>query len=235
MTPVAAPASIRLPPALDLAGLVRVEADVEGALGDPGVRVLLLHGDHGVFCRGMDLEGLAREMTPEEGVARYGRLLQRLRHAPKPVIAAVDGEAVAGGIGFIGVADLAIATTGSTFGLPEALFGLLPAIVLAALAERVAPQKARLWTLAARTLDSDEARQIGVVDELVPGAPELDRAVRSWSRRLAKVAPGAVASLKARQVPFDFDAAIAHTSGTVHDPSIRLAIERFFRDGETPW
>lgn len=230
-----ATATLTLPPALDLPAIERLERELAAIEADAQVRAIRIEGQGGVFCRGMDLEALAHAASPQAGVERYAGLLQRLRHGARPVIAAVDGDAIAGGIGFLAVADLVIATERSTFALPEILFGLLPAIVLAGLRERVPVQKARLWTLSAGTLTVHEAHRIGLVDEVVADAEALARSTRSWARRFARAALAAVAVLRARHEPFDYPAAVAHTSGTVTDPSIRSAIDRFLRDGETPW
>src|SRR5262249_33987739 len=104
--------------------LARAEAAVD-------VSVIVLQGQNGLFSTGMDFSEIARLQVPEVAehsqawCELYFRTLRRIAESPKIVIAAVDGQAVAGGVGLIAAADLVIATPRSSFSLPEILWAML--------------------------------------------------------------------------------------------------------------
>src|SRR4051812_27966939 len=155
MTGASAPfARIRVPRALEPAGLVELGRALLAASRDDAIRVLLLEGAEGVFCRGLDAAvALETRGVAEEARAAhaFASCLRALRFGGKPTIAAVDGEALGGGVGLVAACDLVLATERATFALPELLFGLLPATILPLLHERMPPQKARLLALRGRS------------------------------------------------------------------------------------
>lgn len=149
-------------------------------------RYITVEGEAGVFCEGLDLGRLsdpAGDRTDAEvaaGQRSYAAMLRTLERAACPVVALVDGVALAGGLGLVAAADLVIATPRSTFGLPEVLVGLTPAVALPFLAQRIGVAKARLLALDGGTLDAPTALRIGLVDEI---ADDLDVAVARHARR----------------------------------------------------
>jgi enoyl-CoA hydratase/carnithine racemase len=222
--------------------------EFERACLNQAQRVILLAGSEGVFCRGMDLAMLAKLQAGTEGrpnlspeLEEFARCLRQIRYAGKPVIAAVDGEVLAGGVGIVSACDLVIATTHSTFGISELLFGLIPAIVMPLLFERMPAQKVRLWALAAGTHSASEAQDTGLVDVVVE-PQQLERTVSSLARQLSRADQAAVAKLKSlsTEVPaLGFGAALRRgvslTSETLCEKSVLSKI-RSFLDGEAlPW
>jgi len=145
--------------------LAAVANAVEQAEADPDCKMVVLEGRDGLFCRGLDFaDGLARER--HEGSAAYLDLLEGLMRAPLLVVAHVDGQALAGGLGFVAASDYAIATPRSSFALPEANWGLVPACVGLALDRRVGRQHARRLALTTEILDSEAALACGLIDEI---------------------------------------------------------------------
>src|SRR5919106_1480067 len=145
---------IEVPPALDARSTEGLAAGIERAAAEP-LGVIVLAGGDGTFCRGIDFMALlaaedagALEDECARSVEAFVHCVWLLRSCGRPVVAAVDGETLGGGVGLVAACDLVVATERSTFGMPEMLFGLIPAITLPVLLERMTPQKARRygWT-----------------------------------------------------------------------------------------
>ncbi|HZV02380.1 MAG TPA: enoyl-CoA hydratase/isomerase family protein, partial [Planctomycetota bacterium] len=210
--------------------------------GSDSSRVVIIEGRPEVFCRGLDLASVSDRPRAAHSIAvSFARCLEAIRALAKPTIALVRGEALGGGVGLAAACDLVIATGEASFALPEALFGLLPAIVLPVLLERMPAQKARLLALSAQGIGAARAREIGLVDEVVAAAG-IESALRPWVRALARPRPGAVAALKrttAEEEGLTLDdalgrAAVASASAG-GDPAVVAAIREFLASGVAPW
>jgi enoyl-CoA hydratase/carnithine racemase len=154
---------------------------VAATLTEAKARYITIEGEAGAFCEGLDLDRLsdpAEDRTA--GQHGYAAMLRALERAACPVVALVDGVALGGGLGLVASADLVIATPRSTFGFPEVLVGLIPAVALPYLAQRVGVAKARLLALDGGTVDAPTALRLGLVDEI---ADDLDVAVAWHARR----------------------------------------------------
>jgi methylglutaconyl-CoA hydratase len=141
---------------------------------DPSVKVVLLTGAGKAFCAGADLEYLARmsgadlETNRSDSflLAHLFRIIYELR---KPVIALVNGPALAGGCGLTTVSDFVIASREKArFGCPEVRIGFIPAIVMVFLVERLGEGRARELVLRGHTLNAEEAHALGLVGTVVP-------------------------------------------------------------------
>jgi enoyl-CoA hydratase/carnithine racemase len=234
-------ARVAVPAELDPARIVELHESIRGILGDAAGRTLVLEGADGVFCRGMSLAGHDDAGDPAEAARTFAACLAALRFAGKPTIAAVDGEALGGGLGIAAACDVVLATPRSSFGLPELLFGLLPAIVLPVVAERTSPQRARLLALRARSVPADRALELGLADEVVP-EEELARAISRHARALSRSDPGAVAGLKrytaeiaGLDVAGALDRGAEVTATALANPATSDAIHGFLAEGTAPW
>ncbi len=153
-------------------------AKLEAARADPAVGACVLTGAGDVFCLGGDYQGAG---PTDAGRTAYADALLRLDRAMaqlgKPLIAAVNGDAHAGGFAVVVGCDLAVAAYNATFGLPEAARGLFPFIALAVV--RDALPKKLLFDLiySARLLDAAEAKARHIVNEIVEPAGVLERAI----------------------------------------------------------
>ncbi|KAL7313776.1 hypothetical protein PS15m_007471 [Mucor circinelloides] len=152
------------------------------------------------FCTGMDLvnahharaddkQSLGGTTLPPSG---FGGLSNR-RSSRKPVIAAVDGFALGGGMEMVVSCNIVVATEKSKFGLPEVKQGVVIAAGgLARLARSVSYQVASELVLTGRFMKADEAKQHGLVNEIIPdGANVVDAAI-TWAKQITANSPDAV-------------------------------------------
>ncbi|HEY8197138.1 MAG TPA: enoyl-CoA hydratase/isomerase family protein [Gemmatimonadales bacterium] len=162
------------------------QADLDG-----GARVVVIRGAGKDFCAGLDLdELLASADKPEQENAasalRLGILFEALRRLPKPVIALVQGRALAGGAGLATACDLVVASKSARMGYPEIQRGFVPAMVTALLRRLTGEKTALDLILTGRLLSADDAQTAGLISRVVPDA-ELER-------EGAELAAGLVAS-----------------------------------------
>lgn len=186
MTGADATAHIPVPSAID-PGSARELADaIRRTVANSGTRVIVLKGGSGVFCKGLDISAVNdSNVEPGTSITDLAECLLSLRRAPAAVIAVVDGVVLGGGVGLVAASDLVIATENSSFGLPEALFGLAPSIILPFLLERMRPQEVRLWGLSAYARSATQAADAGLVDVVVRGG-ELERQTAHWVHQLSR-------------------------------------------------
>ena len=121
---------------------------------------------------------------------RTSSLFRRLWSFPKPLIAAVNGAALAGGCGIATLCDFTLAAADSTFGYTEVRVGFMPALVSLFLERQVGEKIARDLLLTGRVLSADEALALGLVTSVVPGA-ELLSTARDLATTLITNSPGA--------------------------------------------
>jgi enoyl-CoA hydratase/carnithine racemase len=179
--------------ALDRATLDELEAALTSAGSDPGVRVIVLRGaGERAFCAGADLAELLEHESIEanrrhfDGVAR---VIQAMHHAGPPIVARVQGFALAGGCGLAVAADFTLAAESAVLGLPEIGIGLLPMVVSAPIYRATGSRKAVLdLVLTGRRVDAREALSLGLVTRVVPDA-ELDAELEKLTAQLASLSP----------------------------------------------
>lgn len=153
---------------------------VEEAEASPA-RVLILTGAGKAFCSGMDLEALQAiaKQGPDEHLAdsrRMAQLFRALYTFSKPIIAAVNGPAIAGGTGLATLADFTLAAPEARFGYTEVRIGFIPALVSVFLVRQVGEKRARDLLLSGRIFDAAEAHRLGLVNEIVPADRLMDSA-----------------------------------------------------------
>jgi methylglutaconyl-CoA hydratase len=186
--------------AINAASVELLHGFLEQADLDADVRVLLLRGAGKDFCAGADLDELlaSAELTPEQNEAsayRLGQVFERIRALPKPVVALVQGRALAGGAGLATACDLVLASDTAQLGYPEIQRGFVPAMV-ATLLQRAAGEKIALdLMLTGRLLGAEEARAVGLISRVVP-ADELQNEGIALALRLAGSSATALALTK---------------------------------------
>lgn len=162
-------------------------------------RVIVIQGKDGVFCRGMDFLNLIKNAKAgeikKEFTDPYKFAVKAIRNSDKPVIGAIDGEVLAGGMGLALACDIVIATERSTFGLSEVLFGIIPAFVFPFLLERVSYKRARYLVLSSKKISSQEAYYFGIVDEVV-SEDKLTKNIKNVIKRLLYSSPDALSLTK---------------------------------------
>lgn len=175
------------------------DALVNGLLefkADPHVKAVLLAADGPDFCAGADLSALAAmiDQGPEAHAADAESLVRvyiALRDLPQPVIAAVQGHALAAGAGLATACDLILAREDAKFGYPETRIGFVPAMTLPLLRLAVGEKIAADLVFTGRTLSAQEALHLGIVSRIVPNAIWED-GVRSTLERVAQSPSGPV-------------------------------------------
>ena len=195
----------------DLAARVRELAD------SPAVRAVVLHGGERLFAAGADIKSLAA-MGPEE-VRGWNRALQRtfdeVARLPMPVIAAVTGYALGGGMELALAADYRVAAEDAVFAQPEVQLGIMPGSGgTQRLSRLIGPSRAKNLLMTGRRVKAEEALRLGLVDEVVPTGTALEAAL-TYARRLSEGPPAALEAIKE---------AVDH--GTDASMSAGLALER---------
>ncbi len=176
--------------------------ELRQALGDfhleRSVRSVTLTGAGTAFSAGMDLAEMyatSQEENPQpqwyEDAVMYRDLMRDMLHFPKPIIAAVNGPAVAGGAGLVLASDIVLAAENALIGLPEPRRGIVAGLVSPLLAFRVGGGWCANLLLTAHLISAAEAHRIGLFHELVQ--PDLVWArAQEVSSEIAKSAPEAI-------------------------------------------
>ncbi len=169
-----------------------IEAALDDIEADRDVRVVVLTGTGPVFCAGADLKVVARgeglDIETERG--GFGGLVRR--EVSKPIIAAVNGPALAGGFELVLACDLVVAARDATFGLPEAKRGLLAAAGGPfRLAKRIPTALALEIVMTGDPITAERAHQVGLVNRLAGADDVVDVAV-DLAERILENSPSAV-------------------------------------------
>lgn len=176
-----------------------LRAALQAAEEDGDVRAVVLTGSGDkAFCAGGDLGGMAAESRVAEHFNRadVGKLFEEMRASRLPIVARVNGHALAGGFGLMLACDLVVAADAAEFGTPEINIGLWP-FMITAMIQRDLPRKVALeLMLTGRRMDAAEAARWGFVNRVVPG-PELDGAVAELAASLTSKS-GLIAALGKR-------------------------------------
>jgi methylglutaconyl-CoA hydratase len=138
------------------------------------VRAVVLTGAGSSFCAGMDLgEMLQTSKEPDphprwhDDAVQYRDLLEKMLRFPKPIIAAVNGPAMAGGAGLVLASDIVLGAAEARFGLPEPKRGLVAGVIAPLLVFRIGAGQAASLMLTARSIDGTEAARLGLFHEIV--------------------------------------------------------------------
>jgi enoyl-CoA hydratase len=167
---------------------------VDEADASKDVQVLILTGAGGTFSAGMDLKGFLSGDSPAFGDRGFGGIVQR--PPVKPVIAAVEGYALAGGFELVLACDLVVASEEARFGLPEVRRSLVAgAGGLLRLPNRIPYHVAMEIALTGEHFPASRLQQVGLVNELVPAGQALD-AAKKLASRVALGGPLALAATK---------------------------------------
>lgn len=159
---------------------------------DPSVGAILLDAQGKVFCAGMDLAEIRTVAPPVDSTVWHERLFTLGARLTKPLIVAVSGPALAGGLGLVANAHVAIAAQGSSFGLTEVRIGLWPFVVYRSIVDAVGSRRTLELSLTGRIFGPNEALQYGLIQEVVP-AIELDDRATAIAQMLANWSPTVVA------------------------------------------
>jgi methylglutaconyl-CoA hydratase len=174
------------------------EALGEAAGCDCGV--IILTGAGPAFCSGLDMEHLEtlNARTPDElrrDSENMALVLRTLYDFPKPIIAAVNGPAIAGGMALATIPDFTLASPVAKFGYTEVRVGFVPAIAASFLIRQVGELRTRELLLSGRIMKAQEALQLGLVTQIVE-AEDLMASARALAHSLLMNSPQAMQAVK---------------------------------------
>ncbi|MDF1525385.1 MAG: enoyl-CoA hydratase-related protein [bacterium] len=171
---------------------------VDKAAEEEGLRVLVIKGEGNTFCAGDDLaELVAMDVVQvRDFLIRAQSTFTRLEALPIPVVAAVEGHALGGGLELALACDLILASSDAVLGLPETNLGVIPGLGgTIRLPRRVGFGRAKEMVYSGRMVKADEAKNIGLV-EAVYATQEFEIKVMEFARFLASKSPTALALAK---------------------------------------
>jgi methylglutaconyl-CoA hydratase len=179
--------------ALNGSVIAAMREGIRRAHADGQVRIIVITGaGDKAFCAGGDLQpgqGFALDLSRPN--VDYADLLREAYHGQLPIIARVNGTCMAGGMGLLGMADMAIGAEHALFGLPEVKVGLFPFQVLSVLQHLVPPRLLHEWCLTGEPIDAHQALAAGLLNDVVPAA-ELDARIDWLVARLQDQSPTAI-------------------------------------------
>ncbi|MFZ0698970.1 MAG: enoyl-CoA hydratase-related protein [Thermoplasmata archaeon] len=184
--------------ALSTALLSELDGQIRELAGTANVRALVLTGDGQFFSAGADLKEMATlGLDGAMGIVRRGHeLFGRMAGLRVPVIAAINGLALGGGLELALACDLRVAGESAKLGAPEVNFGLMPAYGgTQRLSRLVGSAKAKELIFTGTMIPAAEALRLGLVNKVVPAGQEL-RAARDLAHTIAQKAPKAVQASK---------------------------------------
>ncbi|MBS1544081.1 MAG: enoyl-CoA hydratase/isomerase family protein [Bacteroidetes bacterium] len=217
------------------------------AAEDPHVRAIILRAAGEAFCAGADLAYLEKlkDFTFEENLSdsqHLKELFQMVYTLPKPIIAQVQGSALAGGCGLVSVCDFAFAVPTAKFGYTEVKIGFVPAVVMVFLLRKITEAKARELLMTGRLIDAGEAAGLGLITRVV-NAAKLEEEVLSFTSRLITEASGQSVALVKRMLhevstmplPEALDFAARENAKARMSEDYRTGISAFLGKKEIKW
>jgi methylglutaconyl-CoA hydratase len=186
--------------AFDDTMIVELTAAFRALSSDPRVRAIVLAANGAAFCAGADLNWMQRmagysdEQNHADALG-LATMLNTIYTCAKPVIACVQGDAYAGGMGLVAACDIAVAADTAHFCLSEVKLGLIPATIGPYVIRAMGPRAAHRYFMSAERFDAREALRIGYVHQVTPAA-QLDDAVDAIAAAIANNSPNAVIECK---------------------------------------
>ena len=202
-------------------------ADIAMAFDEVGqdldVRAIVLAANGPAFCAGADLNWMKKMASysrdeNEADAMRLADMLRTIYFSPKPVVAKVQGDCYAGGMGLVAACDIVVASEGVNFCLSEVKLGLIPATISPYVIKAMGEQASRRYFLTAERFSATQAKHMGLAHEIV--VPEaLDSTVQAIAAALCANSPNAVREAKrlvreVAGVPID-DAMLADTADRI--------------------
>jgi methylglutaconyl-CoA hydratase len=224
-------------------------AELQAALDEietSHARVGILTGAGRAFCSGMDLEMLSAiaQQSPaenQEDSRRMAKMFRRVWSFPRPLIAAVNGAALAGGCGIATLCDFTLAVPEAKFGYTEVRIGFLPAIVSVFLMRQIGEKKTRDLLLTGRIIEAQEAKELGLVNEIVPAEKLLARA-KELADVLISASPGSLSRAKrlmtsaaAASLDADLERAVLENARIRCTPDFKEGLASFLEKRKPVW
>lgn len=177
-------------------------AHLEAANADDAVRCIVITGNGPAFCAGADLKSPPGQVVDGQTSRPYPDVLNMILDSPKPVIAAVNGAAFAGGLGLVGAADIVVTDEAVQFSFSEVRIGVIPAVISVVCLPKLGTHHGMKLFLTGERFDGKQAVAMGFAHRAVPG-DELHAAVQEEIDMINLGGPIAVTECKklVRRVP----------------------------------
>lgn len=232
--------------ALSRALLASLSDSIGHASSDTSLRSLVLTNNGPTFCAGMDLSEAGDPRASEEAERNSVRDMQaiadvmdQIHNCPLPTIAAVCGDALAGGAGLALACDFVLMADTARIGFPEVRRGLVAAIVLHDLVRHVGDRRSRDLLLTGRTIRAEQAKDWGLINSVV-AAEDCFKEALSFAESLLNTAPIAVKTTKklldeASGMPIDLRGAAAVSAAIRVGDEAREGMAAFVEKRRTSW
>jgi methylglutaconyl-CoA hydratase len=175
---------------------------LSGLATTPGLRALVLAANGPAFCAGLDLkeaEEFGRDAAAEQlaiaDMQAFSDVIAQIHNLPVATVAALNGDAFAGGAGLVTACDLVVASSHARLAWPEVKRGLVAAVILPDLLRQAGERRARELLLTGEPIDAARAEQWGLVNRVMEPEFVADEAL-ALARSLALGAPQALATIK---------------------------------------
>jgi len=213
-----------------------------------GLRAIVLAAEGKAFCAGADLNwmkamaGYSWDQNRDDA-GRLASMLWTIYRCPVPVIARVQGDVYAGGVGLVACADIVVSTTTAGYCLSEAKLGLLPATIGPYVVKAIGERQARRYFTTAERFDAATALRLGLVHELVDDPEQLDAKVAELAAAICANGPMAVRACKRLALDLgdrELDEALRdETARRIADIRAsqegRAGVQSFLSKQEPPW
>jgi methylglutaconyl-CoA hydratase len=228
---------------------IQMIAELHSALDEiekTHTRVVILTGIGKAFCAGIDLDylqAIARQTAAEnqEDSKRIAKMFRKIWSYSRPMIAAVNGHALAGGCGIATLCDFTLAVPEAKFGYTEVKIGFLPAIVSVFLTRQVGEKRARDLLLTGRLVEAQEAKELGLVNEIVP-AENLMKRANELAETILAASPSSVTRAKhllvssaTASVDHDLERAVLESARVRCTPDFKEGIAAFLEKRKPIW
>jgi len=209
-------------------------------------RVVILTGSGKAFCAGIDLDllrNIAKQSPGEnqEDSRRIAKMFRKIWSYSRPMIAAVNGHALAGGCGIATLCDFTLAVPEAKFGYTEVKIGFLPAIVSVFLTRQIGEKRSRDLLLTGRLVEATEAKELGLVNEIVPAEKLMPRAYELADTLLA-ASPSSITRAKhllvsaaAAGVDADLERAVLESARVRCTPDFQEGLAAFLEKRKPVW
>ena len=204
-------------------------------------RVLILRGAGAAFCTGLDLKEAADQTKAHATAELVAKTLITLAETRLVTIAAVHGAAVAGGAGIMSACDFVVAAEKTKIGYPEVRRGLVAGLVMTFLRRQVGERNMRELVLGGELIEAVRAKEIGLVNRVVPPNELMNEAQR-FANSVLQGAPGALTQTKrlidelwATSVKEDVDLALKHHMRARESTEAREGIAAFNEKRKPNW
>jgi len=181
--------------ALTIELLTELIAAINVASDQPEQRIMILRGAGAAFCTGLDLKEAADPKKAYATAELVSKTLITLSQTRLITITAVHGAAVAGGAGIMSACDFVVAADGTRIGYPEVRRGLVAGLVMSFLRRQVGERNMRELLLGGELIDAERAKEIGLINRVVPQGDLLSEA-QKFAGSILQGAPGVLAQTK---------------------------------------